>query len=147
MGTEVRDRAYEAQLIAAYPVHPEYPAFCIEHCVFCGHVEARKPHDGDRVGSGNSSQRRSRRDCIVGCEGMSGTAIVLGTDRSPHSTYIQLKGTGQKLAAGDLRKAMDESPTMQKVLLKFAQAFAIQQLTPPLPMLARSFMSAWLGGY
>jgi hypothetical protein len=57
---------------------------------------------------------------------MSGTAIVLGTDRSPHSTYIQLKGTGQKLAAGDLRKAMDESPTMQKVLLKFAQAFAIQ---------------------
>lgn len=30
MGTEVRDRAYEAQLIAAYPVHPEYPAFCIE---------------------------------------------------------------------------------------------------------------------
>ena len=78
---------------------------------------------------------------------MSGTAIVLGTDRSPHSTYIQLKGTGQKLAAGDLRKAMDESPTMQKVLLKLAQAFAIQQLTPPLPMLARSFMSAWLGGY
>jgi hypothetical protein len=125
MGTEVRDRAYEANSSPPIRYTPSIQPFASNHCVFCGHVEARKPHDGDRVGSGNSSQRRSRRDCIVGCEGMSGTAIVLGADRSPHSTYIQLKGTGQKLAAGDLRKAM-ESPTMQKVLLKFAQAFAIQ---------------------
>jgi CRP-like cAMP-binding protein len=63
---------------------------------------------------------------IVGYEGMSGTAVVLGTDRSPHSTYIQLKGTGQKIAARDLRKAMDESPSLRAVLLKFAQAFAVQ---------------------
>src|SRR5215203_2801810 len=63
---------------------------------------------------------------LVGCEGMSGTAIVLGTDRSPHSTYIQVKGTGQKLPAKELRKAMGESPSMQRVLLKFAQAFAVQ---------------------
>jgi CRP-like cAMP-binding protein len=63
---------------------------------------------------------------LVGCEGMTGTAIVMGTDRSPHSTYIQAKGTAQRLAAKDLREAMDESPSMQTVLLKFAQAFAIQ---------------------
>jgi CRP-like cAMP-binding protein len=63
---------------------------------------------------------------LVGCEGMTGTAIVLGTDRSPHSTYIQVKGTGQRLAATDLQKAMGESRSMQTVLLKFAQAFAIQ---------------------
>src|SRR4051794_31322579 len=63
---------------------------------------------------------------LVGYEGMSGTAIVLGTDRSPHSTYIQVKGTGHRLAASDLQKAMGESRSMQTVLLKFAQAFAIQ---------------------
>jgi CRP-like cAMP-binding protein len=63
---------------------------------------------------------------LVGCEGMTGTAIVMGTDRSPHSTYVQAKGTAQRLAAKDLREAMDESPSMQTVLLKFAQAFAIQ---------------------
>ena len=63
---------------------------------------------------------------IVGCEGMSGTAVVLGTDRSPHSMYIQIKGRGQKLAVSKLRKAMDESPSLHKVLLNFAQAFAIQ---------------------
>jgi hypothetical protein len=26
---------------------------------------------------------------LVGCEGMTGIAVVLGDDRSPHSTYIQ----------------------------------------------------------
>jgi CRP-like cAMP-binding protein len=63
---------------------------------------------------------------LVGCEGMSGTAIVLGTDRSPHATYVQLKGTGQKLAAGALQKAIGESPSLRTRLLKYAQAFAIQ---------------------
>jgi CRP-like cAMP-binding protein len=63
---------------------------------------------------------------LIGGEGMSGTAIVLGTDRSPHSTYIQVSGTGQKLGAEELRNAMRERPSMQTVLLKFAQAFAVQ---------------------
>jgi CRP-like cAMP-binding protein len=63
---------------------------------------------------------------LVGREGMSGAAIVLGTDRSPHATYIQLKGTGQKLAAGALQRAMGESPSLQTVLLKYVQAFAVQ---------------------
>src|SRR3954471_10718267 len=31
---------------------------------------------------------------IIGCEGMTGCPIVLGDDRSPHSTYIQLTGEG-----------------------------------------------------
>jgi CRP-like cAMP-binding protein len=63
---------------------------------------------------------------IVGCEGMSGTAVVLGNDRSPHSTYIQLAGKGQRIAAGELRKAMDERPSLQAELLKFVQAFMVQ---------------------
>src|SRR5690348_15789296 len=40
---------------------------------------------------------------VIGCEGMSGTAVVLGGDRSPHSTYIQVSGEGQRLPANELR--------------------------------------------
>jgi hypothetical protein len=28
---------------------------------------------------------------LIGCEGMTGTSVVLGNDRSPHSTYVQAK--------------------------------------------------------
>src|ERR1700736_4645162 len=31
---------------------------------------------------------------LIGCEGMSGTSVVLGNDRSPHATYIQAIGEG-----------------------------------------------------
>jgi Crp-like helix-turn-helix domain len=63
---------------------------------------------------------------IIGCEGMTGTAVVMGSDRSPHSTYVQVGGQGQRLSVSDLNKAMDESKTLRPSLMRFAQAFSIQ---------------------
>jgi CRP-like cAMP-binding protein len=63
---------------------------------------------------------------IVGCEGMTGCAIALGNDRSPHSTYIQMAGQGRRISANELRKAMQKSPTMRSVFLKYVQAFSVQ---------------------
>jgi hypothetical protein len=63
---------------------------------------------------------------IIGCEGMSGTAIVAGGDRSPHSTYIQVAGKGQRISTKDFNRAMDDSPTLRLHLVKFIHAFAIQ---------------------
>jgi len=63
---------------------------------------------------------------IIGCEGMTGTAILLGTDRSPHETYIQLKGKAQKISASDLRRVTSRSPSLLAALLKFAHAFMVQ---------------------
>ena len=31
---------------------------------------------------------------LIGCEGMTGTSVVLGNDRSPHETYIQVADQG-----------------------------------------------------
>jgi len=42
---------------------------------------------------------------LVGREGMTGSAVLLGGDRSPHSTYIQAVGSGRRIAADMLRKA------------------------------------------
>ncbi|MEA2903406.1 MAG: hypothetical protein QOI12_793 [Alphaproteobacteria bacterium] len=63
---------------------------------------------------------------IIGCEGMSGSAIVLGNDRSPHETYIQLAGDGHRLSANQLRAAINESRSLHTSLLKHVQAFMVQ---------------------
>jgi CRP-like cAMP-binding protein len=63
---------------------------------------------------------------LIGHEGMSGTAVVLGGDQSPHSTYVQVAGQGQRIAADELRKAMDASASLHRLLLKFVQVFMVQ---------------------
>jgi CRP-like cAMP-binding protein len=63
---------------------------------------------------------------LIGCEGMSGTAVVLGGDQSPHSTYIQVAGEAQRISTRELRKAMDASSSLQTLLLRFVQVFMVQ---------------------
>jgi len=63
---------------------------------------------------------------LVGCEGMTGTSVVLGSDRSPHSTYIQVAGEAQRITAGELRKAIKASESLHGLLLKYVQAFMVQ---------------------
>ena len=59
-------------------------------------------------------------------EGMTGTAVVLGGDQSPHSTYIQVGGEAQRIKADELRKAMRASETLNRLLLKYVQVFNVQ---------------------
>jgi CRP-like cAMP-binding protein len=63
---------------------------------------------------------------LIGHEGMTGTAIVMGDDRSPHLTYIQVAGGGVRLAAAHLRQAMQASASLQSCFLRFARAYVIQ---------------------
>jgi CRP-like cAMP-binding protein len=63
---------------------------------------------------------------LIGREGMSGIAVVLGGEQSPHSTYIQVAGEGLRMPAKELRKAMDASGSLHKLLLRFAQVFMVQ---------------------
>jgi CRP-like cAMP-binding protein len=63
---------------------------------------------------------------IIGWEGMTGSAILLGNDRSPHSTYIQAAGDGQRMSARDLRAALEKSPSLNSHFLKYVQTFMVQ---------------------
>jgi CRP-like cAMP-binding protein len=63
---------------------------------------------------------------MIGREGMTGLPVVLGNDRSPNETFIQVEGTGSRIAADDLRQAMRESASLSRVLLNFVNAFLIQ---------------------
>ena len=63
---------------------------------------------------------------IFGPEGMSGLAILHDADRSPLHTFVQVPGSGIRIAVERFRAVLDRSPTLQAHLLRFAQAFSIQ---------------------
>lgn len=75
---------------------------------------------------GNGSDNHQVEVGIIGREGMSGTAVVIGNHQSPNSTYIQVAGHGQCMPAAALRKALADSPTLQAILRKFVHAFMTQ---------------------
>ena len=63
---------------------------------------------------------------IIGPEGMTGIAVVMGNHRSPHSTYVQAAGSARRISATNLRGAMDSSATLQPMLAQLAQVFMTQ---------------------
>jgi CRP-like cAMP-binding protein len=63
---------------------------------------------------------------LIGCEGVSGLAVIHGDDQSPHSTYVQLAGSGQSISSEAFQRAIRKSETLHKLLLRYAQAFMIQ---------------------
>ena len=63
---------------------------------------------------------------IIGREGMTGMQVVMGNDRSPHQTYVQIAGRAQRIEADRLRAAMKDSPTLRDRLLLFVPAFLAQ---------------------
>jgi len=63
---------------------------------------------------------------IVGCEGMTGQAVLHGADQSPYSTYIQLAGSSRRIATAKLKAALSASHSLHNSLLKGIQCFCIQ---------------------
>jgi CRP-like cAMP-binding protein len=63
---------------------------------------------------------------LIGNEGMSGLAVVLGDTQSPFDTYVQGHGTALRVGAAALRQAMAESPALRAVLLRYARTFVTQ---------------------
>jgi len=50
----------------------------------------------------------------------------MGTDRSPHETYMQVGGDGQRISSGELRKILEEYPALHRSLLRYGHAFVVQ---------------------
>ncbi len=64
---------------------------------------------------------------IIGREGMSGVALVMGIDERPRNeTYMQVAGKGHRLSTEHLRQAMDASATLRQAFLQYAYAFMTQ---------------------
>jgi CRP-like cAMP-binding protein len=63
---------------------------------------------------------------VIGCDGMSGTAIVQSDDRSPFSTFVQIEGTALKLDAQILSQALAKSTTMRSFFNRYVRSQAMQ---------------------
>ncbi|RUU79022.1 Crp/Fnr family transcriptional regulator [Mesorhizobium sp. M7A.F.Ca.MR.362.00.0.0] len=63
---------------------------------------------------------------IIGCEGMSGSALVMGDDRSPHDCYVQLEARAFGIDASTFTKALLTSPTLRTFLLRYVHYFHLQ---------------------
>jgi CRP-like cAMP-binding protein len=74
------------------------------------------------------SDKRPIEVGLIGREGMTGLPVILGNDRNSHEVYMQAAGQGRCVRAGDLRKAIEKSPSLHLSLLRFAHMFLEQTM-------------------
>ena len=63
---------------------------------------------------------------MLGREGMTGLAIVDGTDRSPHDVFAQIPGEALRIASSDLRRFMEFSRTLLNSVLRYLHVMRVQ---------------------
>lgn len=64
---------------------------------------------------------------VVGTEGMVWVAALLGMEHSAFEVIVQLEGSAQRLRTAALRSAMEESPTLKELVLRYMY-YAVNQL-------------------
>ncbi|HUQ35026.1 MAG TPA: Crp/Fnr family transcriptional regulator [Aestuariivirga sp.] len=63
---------------------------------------------------------------LIGREGFVGIPIVLFAESAPSQVIVQASGRALRISRGKLLKAIQESPSLLKVLLRFAHTFSVQ---------------------
>jgi CRP-like cAMP-binding protein len=63
---------------------------------------------------------------MQGYEGFMGVPALLGVDSSPHKVFMQVGGSGQRIAIAALRQAMEKSPSLRDLLVRYAYVFLVQ---------------------
>lgn len=75
----------------------------------------------------SSANRRHEAEVgLIGNEGMTGLAIILGAEASPFKAFVQIEGNGLCLHARDLNLLLDESLSLRCTPLRYAHVFAVQ---------------------
>ena len=74
----------------------------------------------------NSGGDRPIEVGLIGREGMTGLALILGAGRTPNETYMQLGGQGRRIKADKFTRAIAQSPTLHRSFLLFVHVFLIQ---------------------
>lgn len=74
----------------------------------------------------NGTGKRSIEVGIIGREGMTGLAMLLGNEHAPHDTFIQAAGRGLRIRAAKLREADERSTTLHRAMLRYVHTFLLQ---------------------
>jgi CRP-like cAMP-binding protein len=78
----------------------------------------------------NGTSKPSIEVGIIGREGMTGLAVVMGYDRAHHATYVQAAGKGLRISAANLRDANERSVTLHRAMLRYAHASSSRRSQP-----------------
>jgi CRP-like cAMP-binding protein len=102
------------------PLHKplEIPQKIIKHIYF--------PESGclSVIADGPSGQRAEVG--MIGREGMTGLAVVLGTSRTPNETVVQTAGSALRISVDEFRNAMEQSASLRTRFARYAHAFLVQ---------------------
>ena len=63
---------------------------------------------------------------IVGREGMTGAPLVLGVDKSPQESFVQVAGEGVRISVAAFKRALAQRPTLRAPLLLYVHALLQQ---------------------
>ena len=63
---------------------------------------------------------------VVGCDGITAMEVIHNADRAANETIVQADGTALRIERETLRAAMERSPTLRHVLLRYAHFFEVQ---------------------
>ena len=63
---------------------------------------------------------------ITGREGVVNLPLLIGSDRSPSDTFMQVGGTGHRIRSEMLRSAMRQSESLTTLLLRSVHVFLVQ---------------------
>ena len=63
---------------------------------------------------------------IIGPEGLVGVAAVLDMDSTSNRSFMQAPGMAQRIRVEELRRAMDGSPALRRILHRYVHAFLAQ---------------------
>jgi CRP-like cAMP-binding protein len=56
---------------------------------------------------------------LIGWEGMSGIPLIMGDDRSPYHTFIQIAGRAQRMKADAFQRAIEKKPVAAALFAAF----------------------------
>ena len=96
----------------------ETPHRPIEHVYF--------PEDGLISVVTTGALERQIEVGIIGRDGLSSVAAVLGVDRSPNSVFMQIAGRGLRIQTDALKAAFETSLSLRQTLMSAVQAFVVQ---------------------
>lgn len=83
---------------------------------------------------------------LIGREGLSGSAVVLGGDRSPHSTYIQVAGSGSGLLPRNYARPCKQAVRCASCFSNSSRRSWCRRDKPPSPMRAPASTTGWRAG-
>jgi CRP-like cAMP-binding protein len=108
-----------------------YPALLrLRQCVEAANRSAKEvffPYRGIVSVVAVTQDRRHQSEIgLIGRDGMTGLAILLGSGSTPCDAFVQLEGDGVAIASEDLDRCITNSPSLRATLVRYAHIFTIQ---------------------